>query len=83
MIEGRFIKSLNRNSEFFVGKTITLADIYVLSFIYDYFLTPKRKEEYEGYLQIHAPKLDEFAKYMIDKHMHLKTHFIDRQQCHA
>lgn len=50
VIEARFVKSLTKNSEFFVGKTITLADIYVLSFLYDYFLTPKRKEEYEGYL---------------------------------
>lgn len=80
IIEARLIKS---SSDYFVGTTCSLADIYVLSFVYDYFLTNTRKEEYEGYLDVHAPQLDEFVKFMLTKWTHLQKYYDERPEYHA
>ena len=75
VMEQRLQKS---TTDYFVGESVGLADISIVTFVYYYFMQPKNSEYYLAVLETNAPQLKEWAEGMLERHPGLKSYFETR-----
>ena len=79
-----FEESLEKSpSDYFVGKSVGLADITILTFVYYYFMQPKQRETYLPVLENNAPEVKEWAECMLECNPGLKSYFETRSADNA
>mgnify|MGYP001049660934 FL=1 len=78
LLENR-LKQNKDGKGWFVGEKVTMADVQVFQFLYDYMLSPLKKPKFEHVLSGSAPSLKEFANRFIESSESLRSYLESRE----
>ena len=77
LLQKRFVE---HGGQFFVGNHITIADFYMLEFLYDYYMRPSKRESDLPGLTLYAPRLIEYVESLLKQSANLQAYLNSRPE---
>lgn len=74
----RRLSMTREGKQFFISNNPSMVDFHVFQVVYDYFLSPMRKDKYEYIVTTHAPLLRQFIDRFIELSPTFKTYIQNR-----